>query len=49
MAVKYNPRFVIGCDAHTPEIVRRPEHIKGFEDFLKRNGIECGDNIIEIP
>ena len=48
MAAEYHSKFVIGCDAHTPEIIRQPEHIKGFEDFLIRNGIKCGDNIIDI-
>lgn len=47
MASEYNPRFVIGCDAHTPKIVRQPEHIEGFEDFLIRNKIECGDNTVD--
>ena len=48
MAAEYKPRFVIGCDAHKPEVVRQPEHISGFTDFLKRNGIECGDNIMML-
>lgn len=48
MAAAVRPRFVIGCDAHSPEIIRQPEHIKGFTGFLKRNGIECGDNLIDI-
>lgn len=48
MAVEYSPRFVIGCDAHTPGIIRQPEHIKGFAEFLNRNGIEYGDNILDI-
>lgn len=48
IAAGYNPRFVIGCDAHTPKIVRQPEHIEGFSEFLERNGITYGDNIIDI-
>ena len=48
MASKYNPRFIIGCDAHTPKIVRQPEHIPGFVDFLTRNGIEYGDNTVTL-
>ena len=48
LASEYKPQFIIGCDAHTPKIVRRPEHIEGFVDFLNRNGIEYGDNTVEI-
>ena len=48
MAREYDPKFVIGCDAHNPKLVRRPEHIEGMTDFLMRNGIEYGDNIIEL-
>ena len=46
MAKGYNPRFIIGCDAHDPAIVRQPSHIEGFCDFLGRCGIDCGDNIM---
>ena len=48
MAAEYHPKFVIGCDAHKPELVRQPEHIEGLTDFLTRNGIECGDNVMEL-
>jgi histidinol-phosphatase (PHP family) len=48
MASEYHPRFVIGCDAHAPWFIRQPERVEGFNDFLRENGIECGDNIIEI-
>lgn len=48
MAAEYNPEFVIGCDAHTPKIIRQPEHIEGFSDFLERNKIKYGDNIVDI-
>ncbi len=47
MAKEYNPGFIIGCDAHTPEIIRQPYHIDGFCDFLDRCGIDCGDNIMQ--
>ncbi len=46
MAAEYSPKFVLGCDAHTPKMIRQPEHIEGFPDFLERNGIKCGDNIL---
>ncbi len=48
MASEYSPKYVIGCDAHEPEIIRQPEHIKGFLDFLERNGIQVGDNIVDL-
>ena len=48
MAAEYKPKFIIGCDAHAPEVVRQPEHIDGFMDFLTRNGIEYGDNTVTI-
>ena len=47
LAREYNPKYIIGLDAHTPEIVRQPEHIDGLMDFLARHGIECGDNLIK--
>ena len=48
MAAEYDPRFLIGCDAHTPKIVRQPEHIEGLTDFLERNAVKIGDNIIDL-
>ncbi len=48
MAVEYKPKFIIGCDAHIPGLVCQPERIEGFTDFLTRNGIEYGDNVIKI-
>ena len=48
MASEYKPRFIIGCDAHTPKIVRQPEHIPGLTDFLQRNGVKYGDNTVDI-
>jgi histidinol-phosphatase (PHP family) len=48
MAAEYSPKFIIGCDAHTPKLIRQPEHIKGFTDFLERNGVDVGDNIVDI-
>ena len=48
MASEMGASFVIGCDAHFPKDVRQPENLHGFTDFLKRNGIKWGDNIIEL-
>jgi len=48
MASKMNPQIVVGCDAHKPEVVRIPENIEGFTQFLKRNNIDVGDNVVRI-
>jgi len=48
MARGYNPKFIIGLDAHNPGIVRQPEDIEILMDFLTRNGIETGDNTVNI-
>ena len=48
MASEYSPKYLIGSDAHTPDIILQPEHIKGFTDFLERNGINVGDNVVEL-
>ncbi len=47
MASKMGAKFIIGCDAHTPKLLKQPEDIPGFTEFLKRNGIKYGDNFIE--
>lgn len=47
MAAEYHPRFVIGCDAHKPELLLQPEHIDGMTGFLSRCGIDYGSNIVE--
>jgi histidinol-phosphatase (PHP family) len=47
-AKEYAPRFVIGCDAHNPQMIKQPEGIPGLDDFLKRNDILYGDNIINL-
>ncbi len=47
-AKEYDPRFIIGCDAHKPEMIRQPESIPGFVDFLNRNKILYGDNVITL-
>ena len=48
MASEYHPRFVIGCDAHKPEMIRQAEHFEGLNEFLARNNIEVGDNIASL-
>ncbi|MBR5732287.1 MAG: histidinol-phosphatase [Lachnospiraceae bacterium] len=48
MASEYHPRFVIGCDAHKPEMIRQPEHFEGLNEFLARNKITVGDNIATL-
>ena len=48
MAAEYHPRFVIGLDAHNPNLIRQPEHIAGLTDFLARNNIDCGDNTVTL-
>ena len=48
LAKEYNPKFVIGCDAHNPNVLKQPGGHPGLEDFLKRNGIDTGDNIVKI-
>ena len=47
-AREFDPKFVIGCDAHKPGMIRQPESMPDFVDFLKRNRIEYGDNVISL-
>ncbi len=46
MASEMGAKFIMGCDAHKPEVVRQPETVPGLMDFLHRNNITIGDNII---
>ncbi|MCR5416678.1 MAG: histidinol-phosphatase [Pseudobutyrivibrio sp.] len=48
MASEMGAKFVIGCDAHHPSHVLQPENLPGFSDFLSRNNITFGDNVIEL-
>ncbi len=48
MASEMGAKFVIGCDAHKPEVIQQPEDLPGFIDFLNRNGIKIGDNIVDL-
>ncbi len=47
MASEMGAKFIIGCDAHTPKLLKQPENIPGFAEFLERNRIEYGDNFIK--
>ena len=46
MASEMGAKFIMGCDAHKPEVVKQPETVPGLMDFLHRNNITIGDNII---
>ncbi|MBO4926752.1 MAG: histidinol-phosphatase [Clostridiales bacterium] len=48
MAKELHPKFVLGCDAHQPKLIRQPETVPGLSTFLEEYGIECGDNFVEI-
>lgn len=48
MASEMGASFVIGCDAHRPDIVRQPENVPGLPEFLDRNNIKYGDNTVEL-
>ena len=48
MASEMGAKFVIGCDAHKPEVIQQPEDLPGFIDFLNRNGIKIGDNVVDL-
>ena len=47
MASEMGASFIIGCDAHRPDVVRQPGDVPGLSEFLKRNNIDTGDNIVE--
>ena len=48
MAAQMGARFVIGCDAHKPEMLDQPESVPGLMDFLDRYGISVADNVIKL-
>ena len=41
-------RFIIGCDAHQPWLLRQPEEIIGMPEFLQRNGIQYSQELTLI-
>ena len=48
MASEMGGKFVLGCDAHDPFMVRQPEHSPGLTEFLGKYGIDCGDNLVTL-
>lgn len=48
MAAQMGAKFVIGCDAHKPQMLNQPEAVSGFMDFLNRYGINVTDNVINL-
>ena len=48
MAAQMGAKFVIGCDAHKPQMLNQPEAVSGFMDFLHRYGINVTDNVINL-
>ena len=48
MASKMGAKFVLGCDAHQPMLVRRPEQAPGLSAFLEKYGIDTGDNYVTV-
>ncbi len=48
MAAQMGAKFVIGCDAHKPQMLNQPEAVSGFMDFLNRYGINITDNVINL-
>lgn len=48
MASEKGARFVVGCDAHAPQVIQQIEDIPGFAEFLNRNKIVIGDNVLEM-
>ena len=47
MASEMGAKFVLGCDAHQPRMVRQPDDPR-LQLFLKKYGIDCGDNLLEL-
>ena len=48
LASKMGAKFVLGCDAHEPGLLRQPEDVPGLMDFLNRNNISITDNILKL-
>lgn len=48
MASKMGAKFVVGCDAHKADVLRQIDLAPGLSDFLKRNDILIGDNIVPL-
>ena len=39
MVPEYDVKVVLGCDAHKPEMITRPEDVPGLSEFLERNDL----------
>lgn len=48
LASEMGAKFVLGCDAHYPDMIKQPEEIKGFDTFLEKNHIAEEDIISEF-
>ena len=48
IAAPLKPKFVMGCDAHHPRLIRHAEDVPELPEFLARYGIDCGDNFVKI-
>ena len=48
MATEMGAKFVLGCDAHQPNMIRQAEDAPGLTAFLEKHHIDTGDNIVTI-
>ncbi|MCR5121682.1 MAG: histidinol-phosphatase, partial [Ruminococcus sp.] len=48
MASEAGAEFIIGCDAHMPDMLVTPEGIPPLKRFLKNCGITVGDNVLDL-
>ena len=48
MATEMGAKFVLGCDAHQPHMIRQAEDAPGLTAFLEKHHIDTGDNIVAI-
>lgn len=49
LASQAGAKFVVGCDAHIPEMILGTGDVPALRRFLKRNNIAIGDNIVRLP
>ncbi len=45
LASSMGAKFIVGCDAHSPDQIRQIEDVPGFSDFIKRNKIVFDQNL----
>ena len=48
MDILHKYPVAIWCDAHIPWLVRQPENLAGFEEFLQQCNITPGDNTVRL-